>query len=311
MRMGETWYSGTADAIHQNLFLLERAHADTILILSGDHIYRMDYAAMLKFHNRHEADVTIACMKVARADAGQFGIMSVAEDQRIMAFAEKPASPQTLPGDPGHCLASMGIYIFSKQLLLETLEADHGKAGSGHDFGNDILPELIRTHRVCAYPFGGSAGRVSPDNYWRDVGTLDSYYEANMDLLRPVPSLNLYQDDWPIRTYQSQPPPARTVPGASGNEGISINSIIAGGVVIAGGSVQHSSCSRVYVGDESVVRIPSCLNGCMSAIWLAATASSTRGPRAGRRNHRPGSGKDRRAFPLRQRHRGRPKTQFS
>jgi len=255
MRKGDTWYSGTADAIHQNLFLLERAHADTILILSGDHIYRMDYAAMLKFHHRREADVTIACMKVKRADAGQFGIMSVDDDERITAFAEKPAAPETIPGDAEHCLASMGIYIFSKQLLLETLEADHGKPDSGHDFGNDILPELIRSHRVCAYRFGGNAGRVSPDNYWRDVGTIDSYYEANMDLLRPVPSLNLYQDDWPIRTYQSQPPPARTVPGESGNEGISINSIISGGVVIAGGSVQHSILfPRVYVGDESVVR---------------------------------------------------------
>jgi glucose-1-phosphate adenylyltransferase len=255
MRKGETWYSGTADAIHQNLFLLERAHADTVLILSGDHIYRMDYAAMLKFHNRQEADVTIACMKVERDEAGQFGVMSIDDAQRITAFAEKPASPETIPGDPGHCLASMGIYIFSKQLLLETLETDHAQADSGHDFGKDILPALIKTHRVCAYRFGGSSGRVSPDNYWRDVGTLDSYYEANMDLLRPVPSLNLYQDDWPIRTYQSQPPPARTFPGASGNEGISINSIIAGGVIIAGGSVQHSILfPRAYVGDESVVR---------------------------------------------------------
>jgi glucose-1-phosphate adenylyltransferase len=172
-----------------------------------------------------------------------------------MAFNEKPDIPPALPDDPEHCLASMGIYIFSKQLLLDTLEADHQREGSDHDFGKDILPEMIRTHRVFAYRFGGSAGRVWPDNYWRDVGTIDSYYEANMDLLRPVPSLNLYQDDWPIRTYQSQPPPARTVPGASGNEGISINSIIAGGVIIAGGSVQHSILfPRVFVGDESVVR---------------------------------------------------------
>jgi glucose-1-phosphate adenylyltransferase len=255
MRKGETWYSGTADAIYQNLFLVERANADTILILSGDHIYRMDYAAMLKFHNHQEADVTIACMKVGHSEAGHFGIMSIDDDQRITAFAEKPAIPETIPDDSEHCLASMGIYIFSKQLLLDALETDHGKADSGHDFGNDILPELIQTRRVCAYRFGGIAGRVSPDNYWRDVGTIDSYYEANMDLLRPVPSLNLYQDDWPIRTYQSQHPPARTVPGESGSEGISINSIISGGVVIAGGSVQHSIMfPRVYVGDESVVR---------------------------------------------------------
>ena len=255
MRKGETWYSGTADAIYQNLFLVERADADTILILSGDHIYRMDYAAMLKSHRHQKADVTIACMKIGCSEASQFGIVSIDANQQITAFAEKPAIPETIPGDSGHCLASMGVYIFSKQLLLDTLEADHGKEGSGHDFGNDILPQLLQTRRVCAYLFGGTAGRVSPDNYWRDVGTIDSYYEANMDLLKPVPSLNLYQDDWPIRTYQSQPPPARTVPGGSGSEGIAINSIISGGVVIAGGSVQHSILfPRVYVGDESVVR---------------------------------------------------------
>ena len=255
MRKGETWYSGTADAIYQNLFLVERADADTILILSGDHIYRMDYAAMLKSHHHQKADVTIACMKVGCSEAGHFGIVSIDDNERITAFAEKPAAPETIPGDSEHSLASMGVYIFSKQLLLDTLEADHGKADSSHDFGKDILPELIQTHRVCAYRFGGTAGRVSPDNYWRDVGTIDSYYEANMDLLKPVPSLNLYQDDWPIRTYQSQPPPARTVPGESGSEGIAINSIISGGVVIAGGSVQHSILfPRVYVGDESVVR---------------------------------------------------------
>jgi glucose-1-phosphate adenylyltransferase len=255
MRKGETWYSGTADAIYQNLFLVERANADTILILSGDHIYRMDYAAMLKSHYHQKADVTIACMKVGCSEAGHFGIVSIDANERITAFAEKPAIPEPIPGDSEQCLASMGIYIFSKQLLLDTLEADHGKADSGHDFGNDILPDLIKSHRICAYRFGGSAGRVSPDNYWRDVGTIDSYYDANMDLLKPVPSLNLYQDDWPIRTYQSQPPPARTVPGESGSEGISINSIISGGVVIAGGSVQHSILfPRVYVGDESVVR---------------------------------------------------------
>jgi glucose-1-phosphate adenylyltransferase len=255
MRQGEAWYSGTADAIYQNLFLLERSDADTVLVLSGDHIYRMDYAAMLKSHERHGADVTLACMKIGRAEASQFGIVSIDAGRRVTGFAEKPELPETLPDDPEHCMASMGVYIFSKQLLLDTLEADHNREGSGHDFGNDLLPDLLRTRHVYAYPFGGSAGRVSPDKYWRDVGTIDSYYEANMDLLRPVPSLNLYQDDWPIRTYQSQPPPARTVPGASGNEGISINSIIAGGVVIAGGSVQHSILfPRVVVGDESVVR---------------------------------------------------------
>jgi glucose-1-phosphate adenylyltransferase len=255
MRKGENWYAGTADAIHQNMFLLERSNADTVLILSGDHIYRMDYAAMLAFHHHRQADVTIACMNVSPREASGFGILGVDASQVINTFEEKPHQPQTIPGDPEHCLASMGIYIFSRELLQSVLESDHTAADSSHDFGKDVLPALIRTHRVCAYRFGTTEGRVSPDNYWRDVGTIDSYYEANMDLLKPVPSLNLYQDDWPIRTYQSQPPPARTVPGESGTEGISINSIVAGGVIIAGGSVQHSILfPRAYVGDESVVR---------------------------------------------------------
>jgi glucose-1-phosphate adenylyltransferase len=255
MRKGGNWYAGTADAIHQNLFLLERSSADTVLILSGDHIYRMDYAAMLEFHHRQKADVTIACMQVGRDEGHGFGILGIDANSRILTFTEKPAEPKTIPGDPEHCLASMGIYIFSMDLLRQQLEADHENPDSTHDFGNDILPPLIKTRRVFAYHFGGTHGRVSPDNYWRDVGTIDSYYSANMDLLKPVPPLNLYQNDWPIRTYQSQPPPARTVPGVSGTEGVSINSMLAGGVVIAGGSVQHSILfPRVYVGDESVVR---------------------------------------------------------
>jgi glucose-1-phosphate adenylyltransferase len=255
MRKGGEWYAGTADAIYQNLFLLQRSHAHNVLVLSGDHIYRMDYAAMLEFHHQQEADVTIACMKVSREEAGSFGIMSIDDTGRITAFEEKPGSPEGIPGDPGHCLASMGIYIFSMDLLQQALASDHEDSDSGHDFGHDILPRLINSHRVYAYRFGKRTGRVSPDNYWRDVGTIDSYYEANMDLLKPVPSLNLYQDDWPIRTYQSQPPPARTVPGASGSEGVFINSIIAGGTIIAGGSVQHSVLfPRVHIGDEAVVR---------------------------------------------------------
>ncbi|UCC56008.1 MAG: glucose-1-phosphate adenylyltransferase [Gammaproteobacteria bacterium] len=255
MRKGDDWYAGTADAIHQNLFLLQRSKADTVLILSGDHIYRMDYAAMLAFHRQQNADVTIACMKVGRDEAGNFGIMNVDNSMRIIAFEEKPEQPKTIPGDTDHCLASMGIYIFSMNLLQETLEADHTDEKSGHDFGNDILPGLVHSRRIYAYRFGETTGRVTPDNYWRDVGTIDSFYEANMDLLEPVPALNLYQNNWPIRTYQSQPPPARTVPGASGSEGISINSIVAGGTVITGGSVQHSILfPGVHVGDEAIVR---------------------------------------------------------
>ncbi len=255
MRTGERFYTGTADAIYQNLYLLKRSGAEQVLVLSGDHIYRMDYAAMLKAHKKREADVTIACMEVTPEEAKGFGVMAIDEQDRIIEFTEKPATPKTLPNDPEHALASMGIYVFSMKLLMDALEADHADTTSEHDFGKNILPKLIENHKVYAYSFGGETGRVTPDRYWRDVGTLDSFYDANMDLLKPVPSLNLYQKDWPIRTYQSQSAPARTVPGKSGNEGIFINSIVAGGTVIAGGSVQHSILfPNVYVGDESSVQ---------------------------------------------------------
>lgn len=255
MRVGERWYTGTADAIYHNLYLLERSEADYVLVLSGDHIYRMDYAAMLTAHKTNRAAVTVACMQVPLDEARAFGVMRVDGEQRIVDFQEKPAQPAPLPDDPQHALASMGIYVFSMELLLGTLRTDHARADSSHDFGKDILPRLIKDQRVFAYPFGGATGRVTPDRYWRDVGTLDAFYQANMDLLEPVPPLNLYQKDWTIRTYQAQSAPARTVPGTSGNEGIFINSIVAGGTVIAGGSVQHSILfPNVFVGDEAVVQ---------------------------------------------------------
>ncbi|HWS02929.1 MAG TPA: sugar phosphate nucleotidyltransferase, partial [Gammaproteobacteria bacterium] len=240
--------------IYHNLYLLERSEADYVLVLSGDHIYRMDYAAMLEAHRANQADVTVACMQMPVDEAKAFGVLRVGDDQRIVDFREKPTQPATLPNDPAHALVSMGIYVFSMELLLSTLRADHARSDSEHDFGKDILPRIIGEKRVFAYPFGGETGRVSPDRYWRDVGTLDAFYQANMDLLKPVPPLNLYQNDWTIRTYQAQSAPARTVPGASGNEGIFINSIVAGGTVIAGGSVQHSILfPNVFIGDEAVV----------------------------------------------------------
>lgn len=255
MRVGDRWYAGTADAIYQNQYLIERSEADRILILSGDHIYRMDYAAMLRQHRESGADVTVACMQVSRDEARAFGVMQVDATQRIVEFQEKPETPATLPGQPEMALASMGIYVFSTDLLLAALEADHGRAESSHEFGKDIIPRLIADHRVMAYPFGGDTGRVTPDRYWRDVGTIDSFYEANMDLLEPVPPLDLYQPDWTIRTYQAQRAPARTVPGNSGTEGIFINSIVAGGAVIAGGMVQQSILfPGVFVGDEAHVQ---------------------------------------------------------
>jgi glucose-1-phosphate adenylyltransferase len=193
-------------------------------------------------------------MEVDMEQAPEFGIMTVDTDGRISDFAEKPEQPRALPEDPGHALASMGIYVFSKKLLLEVLQQDHDKPDSGHDFGRDILPVMIPQGRAHAYRFGGRGGRVTPDRYWRDVGSIDAYYGANMALLEPVPPLDLYQEDWTIRTYQGQHPPARTVPGYSGNEGVFVNSILGSGTVIAGGGVNHSILfSRVRVYDEAIV----------------------------------------------------------
>ncbi|PSU29288.1 glucose-1-phosphate adenylyltransferase [Photobacterium lutimaris] len=240
MRTGDSWYQGTADAIYQNLYLLTRSDAKYVVVLSGDHVYRMDYEPMLKQHVESEADLTVACMEVPKSEANAFGVMSIDEYQRIYSFTEKPEDPQTLPNNPDTCLASMGIYIFSIKALEEALEKDAVCPSSSHDFGKDIIPGLIDGERVYAYQFGGSAGRVSQDAYWRDVGTIDSFYQANMDLLSYYPPMDLYQKEWPIRTYEQQLPPARTVSSPVGNEGIFINSIISNGVAIKGGSAQNS-----------------------------------------------------------------------
>ncbi|WP_051300079.1 glucose-1-phosphate adenylyltransferase [Methylobacter luteus] len=254
MRTGESWYSGTADAIRQNLYLLERSNADYVLILSGDHIYRMDYAAMLQFHRDQGAGLTIACMPVPIASACSFGIMSVEDTSQIREFHEKPKNPKPLPNDPHHALASMGIYIFNMDLLCREVQADHALTASSHDFGKDIIPGLIKTHCVYAYRFGGETGRVTPDRYWRDVGTIDSYYAANMDLLAPVPPLDLYQPDWPIRTYHGQNPPARMAPGPLGCEGQLVNSLLGSGTLVSGGTVRHSILfPQVQVHENAVV----------------------------------------------------------
>lgn len=253
MRTGADWYLGTADAVYQNLYLLERSQSDWVLILSGDHIYRMDYAAMLRFHIERNADLTVACMEVGLDEARAFGVMTTNDDGRIVSFAEKPEQPTAMPGHPDLAMASMGVYIFNKQSLVNILK-DAKDGVVNHDFGNDVIPAMIDAASVYGYRFGADSGRVTPDRYWRDVGTLDAFYEANMDLLLPVPPMDLYQKGWPIRTYNGQHPPARTVPGESGNEGIFINSIIANGTIIAGGNVQESVlCNNVFIDDESSV----------------------------------------------------------
>jgi glucose-1-phosphate adenylyltransferase len=239
MRTGESWYVGTADAIYQNLYLLERSEADYALILSGDHIYRMDYAAMLQHHKNSGAEVTVACLTVDLAEARSFGLMTIDESGRIVSFQEKPENPRPIPGDPGHALASMGVYVFPVKLLVKLLNEDHER-DSSHDFGKDILPAIVGTQKVMAYGFGGTKGRVTVDRYWRDVGTIDAYYEANMDLLQPLPPIDLYQEDWPIRSYEGQHPPARSVHGASGLEAEIVNCMLASGTVIVGATLRHA-----------------------------------------------------------------------
>jgi glucose-1-phosphate adenylyltransferase len=261
MRSGADWYGGTADAIYQNRYLLERNRARRVLILSGDHIYRMDYAELLKFHGEHGAQATLACMEVPLAAATRFGVLGLQAEQ-VCAFAEKPQDPGPIAVGPDQALVSMGIYVFEKDLLLRELERDAAQPDSGHDFGVDILPGLVAEGQVFGYRFGGSRGRVSQDRFWRDLATLDDYYRANMALLEPQPPLDLYQEDWTIHTYQGQYPPARTVPGSSGTEGVFVNSILGAGTVISGGGVNHSVLfPQVRIGDGAIVEDSILFNG--------------------------------------------------
>lgn len=254
MRTGQSWYAGTADAVYQNLYLLRRSGADQVLVLSGDHIYRMDYAAMLKFHRDNLADATVACMRVPTKEASAFGVLGVDDAARVRQFQEKPRRPRFMPGDPNHSLASMGIYIFSCDLLCSVLEEDAVQQDSSHDFGKDILPRLIHSDAVYAYQFGEERGRVSADGYWRDVGTIDAYYAANMDLLKAEPPIDLYQSNWCIHSADSPSPPARAVPGRSGKCGSTIdNAILGSGTVVEGGTVKNSILSHNVRIDEGAI----------------------------------------------------------
>lgn len=262
MRRGGGWYDGTADAVYQNLYMLRRSGAERVLILPGDHIYRMDYAPLIAFHTQHDAAVTVACMERAYAQVGLSGILELGRNGRVDSYATISEQRQKDEAEDDSALVSMGIYLFSIESLIAALEDDHDLSGSSHDFTRDILPNMVAAGDVYAYQFGGEAGRVSQDRYWRDLATIDSYYEANMELLDPVPSLDLYQPEWPIRTHHGQTPPARTVPGVSGSEGIFINSIVANGVLIVGGSVQRSILfPKTLIGDEAVIHNAILFNG--------------------------------------------------
>jgi glucose-1-phosphate adenylyltransferase len=242
-------YAGTADAVFQNIHLMQISAPDYVLILGGDHVYKMDYGILLADHAAKGADVTIACVVVPLEQATAFGVMSVDSAWRVVDFQEKPAQPAPMPGKPGHALASMGIYVFRAEFLYELLARDHDNAGSGHDFGLDILPGLARGRHVYAHCFSESCVNMVGDvPYWRDVGTVDAYWEANMDLVRVTPDLNLYDDNWPIRTHQAQLPPAKFVFNDNGFRGQAMDSMISSGCIVSGSTIERSLLSvKVHV----------------------------------------------------------------
>ncbi len=245
-RMNDQWYRGTADALYQNIYSIEREQPQEVMILAGDHIYKMDYRDMLRFHRDTQSDITVACMQVPLTECVHFGVIKIGDDQRITEFHEKPSATAPLPDDPKSCLASMGIYIFNATLLYELLCADATRSDSGHDFGKDILPNLIKTHRIHAFRFIDKNRKDQA--YWRDVGTLDAYYSANMDLVATDPILNLYDREWPIRTFHQHLPPPKFVHGehglgASSRRGEAIDSLVGLGCIISGGHVYRSLLS--------------------------------------------------------------------
>lgn len=254
-RLSEDWYKGTADAVYQNIDLLRENGGDYILVLAGDHIYKMDYGKMLATHARSNADMTIACINVPLEDAKGFGVLAVDETDRVIEFAEKPKNPKHIPGNTEQAFASMGIYIFNAKFLYEQLIRDAGDKKSSHDFGGDIIPYIINKYRVQAHRFTDSCvGALDNNYYWRDVGTIDAYWEANMELTKVVPELNLYDREWPIWTYQEQLPPAKFVFNDEGRTGKATDSLVSGGCLISGSCVTSSVLfSDVHVNDYCTI----------------------------------------------------------
>ena len=237
-RISDQWYQGTADAVYQNIYTLEKEQPEMVLILSGDHIYKMDYRNMALFHLENKADLTIACMEVPLSEGKRFGVIKTDEENRIVGFHEKPSEPIPSPNNPEATLASMGIYLFNTTTLVKAI-IDDAKQDTNHDFGKNIIPEMIHSKRVYAYPFAD--GTNNNLNYWRDIGTLDAYWEANMDLVQESPEFNLYDKDWPIRTHQEQNPPAKTTFKKTLPEertDMILNSIVSGGCIISGAKVE-------------------------------------------------------------------------
>lgn len=239
-RVDEHWYQGTADAIYQNLYSIESENPDQVLILAGDHIYKMNYKLMLDFHRNTKADLTIGVVPAPTEEAKDVGVIEVNASNAVIGFEEKPKKPKTIPGDPKHVYGSMGIYIFDRKVLQEELTED-AKKDSAHDFGKNIIPQMIQKakHRIMAYQFVDMNKKEAL--YWRDVGTLDAYYEANIDLVQVTPHFNVYDSEWPIRTYQPPYPPAKFVfnQESSGRRGIAVDSLVSAGTVISGGIVER------------------------------------------------------------------------
>jgi len=238
----DSWYRGTADAVYQNLDILRSHDPQHILILAGDHIYKMDYAALIADHVAQGKSCTVACVEVPIAEASAFGIMAMDAQRHIVEFVEKPARPPAMPGKPDVALASMGIYVFDAQALYAALEKDATTPGSSRDFGKDVIPAMVAAGQASAHPFGLSCVRSAPEApaYWRDVGTVEAYWDANIDLTIPLPELDMYDRNWPIWTYQEQLPPAKFVFDDEGRRGMAVDSLVSGGCIISGGWVRRS-----------------------------------------------------------------------
>ena len=252
-RCGDGWYVGTADAVYQNLDIIRSHQPKYILILSGDHVYRMDYGILLAQHVENNADMTVCCLETTTKEAaGSFGVMTVNTDNKVIAFDEKPSVPNEMPGKSGLCLASMGNYVFNTEFLFEQLKKDNTDKNSSHDFGHDIIPSIIHDHNVFAFSFKDPNSDQQP--YWRDVGTLDSFWEANMELVEPQPQFNLYDKYWPIFTYQEQLPPAKFIFDNDKRRGTALDSTVSSGCIVSGSTIRKSLLySSVHTHSHSVI----------------------------------------------------------
>ncbi len=251
-QLSENWYQGTADALYQNLSIMKLHRPKLILVLAGDHIYKMDYGPMLAFHRESKADITVGVVEVPRQDATGFGVMTIDDEHRVVKFSEKPANPDCIPGREDLSLGSMGIYVFDANLLFSLLEADAADPESSHDFGKNIIPQAIGKLNVMAYAFRDVVTRAQ--QYWRDVGTVDAFYDANMELVSVDPELNIYDSQWPIWTYQRQQPPAKFVFNEDGRRGMAIDSVVSGGCIISGAEVVGSLLfTNVRINERSYI----------------------------------------------------------